>query len=192
MNEKNRKTLQDALNRMKQYQADDEIWDQLEDRLEQPASSEENRKSLNQAINDLPRYQAPIWLWSKLEQRLDRSTKWAKSRPWIAAAAVVTILLLGTWTAIPSGEVPGELPSPRASERSAPAAPQLVPAQSLNQGEDLKECLLYPKLWSREKRQAWREIEALHKQLESTSEQGESLAQAYQEKLAVFQARFCD
>ena len=105
MEEKNKSNLQDALKKMKTYQPDDQLWDNLSDSLIEEGQ-EENRSFLLAAIQNLPGYKAPANIWNNIRRELPVSAPaW---RIYGKAAAVITGILViasvSVWLIRPNGK----------------------------------------------------------------------------------------
>ena len=96
MKEKNRQQLEAALQRLPEYAAPEQLWEQLNARLKTERLVENN-------LPHLPKYEPPADLWPQLESALDadqpiRATRrlslW---RPLLIAAASVSLLLSAWW-----------------------------------------------------------------------------------------------
>ena len=105
MEEKNKSNLQDTLKKMKTYQPDDQLWDNLSDSLIEEGQ-EENRSFLLAAIQNLPGYKAPANIWNNIRRELPVSAPaW---RIYGKAAAVITGILViasvSVWLIRPNGK----------------------------------------------------------------------------------------
>ncbi len=98
--DKNKHTLEGAIQNLPQYQPPTALWDQIADGLE------ENQQDLQwrSKIQELPKYEAPAFLWDKIAEELPPEVavpekgKIIRFLPRIAAAASVLLLLaIGFW-----------------------------------------------------------------------------------------------
>lgn len=96
MKEKNRQQLEAALQRLPEYAAPEQLWEQLNARLK-------TERLVENKLPHLPKYEPPADLWPQLESALDadqpiRATRrlslW---RPLLIAAASVSLLLSAWW-----------------------------------------------------------------------------------------------
>jgi hypothetical protein len=90
MEERNRPTLDQALRQLPTYEAPFDLWERIEEDLEQA-------QRYDDALADLPVYQAPKSVWEAIEQDLAQKkrlrTRWL--RPLSAAAAVLLLFTAG-------------------------------------------------------------------------------------------------
>lgn len=95
--EKNRNSLKDALNRMRTYSPDDNLWSDLERKLDE-AVTEQDDTPLDLAVEKLPAYTPPPAVWNKLNHTLDK-TQTAKRiqlkqrQRWLAIAASLALIV---------------------------------------------------------------------------------------------------
>jgi len=94
MEEKNRKTLENAILGLPSHEPPQEVWDRISIAL----AADRQDRGLAAATRALPRYQPPETVWQGIEQDLQRHRRWrARRRPLLrlsAAAAAVALLLL--------------------------------------------------------------------------------------------------
>lgn len=194
MNERNRSTLQDALRRLQTHKADEGAWERLSQALDQPTQAEEHRETLQKAVQGLPRYQAPAWLWTRIERRLDRSARWARTRPYLVAAAVAALLLVAGWlgqSGTQSSLSEGVAP---VSEKQGPASPDLAPAEDLSQLSPSLACLADSNQWSNAQQRAWQALQQTRQawQQAKAAPQRQALRERYEARLQQFQTTYCD
>jgi hypothetical protein len=95
MTELHHSTLRDAISRLPEYNPPNAVWDELEEALEAEAQVQET-------VPNLPVYDPPKEVWSHIEASLNQQAKpprviqfgWVRR---LAAAAVLTGVLLGAW-----------------------------------------------------------------------------------------------
>lgn len=134
--EKNHKTLSDAIKGMKQHQAPADLWGRIEQKLEENSDKELNRDSLKEAIGQLPESQAPDKAWKKIERTLDGSPSRSWIAPAIGLAATVTLLFV-TWLSLPALEYIAPIAETE-STIEVPTAATLTAWQSSREEEEAK------------------------------------------------------
>lgn len=99
--EKNRNSLNDALGRMRNYDAPADLWSKIEEGVNEPGKVDD--LPLQEAVEQLPLHSPPVDVWNQLNKTLD-NTKEAKRvqlgrrRQWLAlAAAVAMVLSAAAW-----------------------------------------------------------------------------------------------
>ncbi len=106
MKELNHNTLQQALQRLPQYEPPAGLWDALEESLDA-------EEQLAAAAQTLPQYEPPAQVWKNLETALERNPA---TRPVLRvlifrrlmAAAAVGLILLSAWWLFKTGTVGAE------------------------------------------------------------------------------------
>lgn len=98
--DKNKHTLEGAIQKLPQYQPPATLWDQIADGLEEDQQDQQWRSK----IQELPQHEAPSFIWDNIaeelppEVSLPKKGKLIRFMPRIAAAASVLLLLaLGVW-----------------------------------------------------------------------------------------------
>ena len=91
MIEKNRESLQKAINALPQYQPEEQIWDAIAHDLDL-ADSE---KPLQAAIQGLNQYDPPTFLWDAISEELENPVQVVRQTKvfWLRSAAAAVVLL---------------------------------------------------------------------------------------------------
>lgn len=134
--EKNHKTLSDAIKGMKQHQAPADLWGRISQKLEENSSKELNRDRLREAVGQLQETEAPKGAWKKIERTLDGQPSRSWLAPVIGLAATVTLLFV-TWLSLPGLEY---IPPIAETESTieVPTAATLTTWQSSREEEEAK------------------------------------------------------
>jgi len=84
--------LQNALQQLPNYQPPKAVWDNIEQSLESEAA-------LKAGLQQLPEYEPPAKVWEAIAQKLPREEvrPIVKMRTWMARAAAIAALIVGTW-----------------------------------------------------------------------------------------------
>jgi hypothetical protein len=95
--EKNRKSLKDALQRMRSYDPPSSSWSRLEGRLDEPLPVEDETP-LERALVQLPGHTPPPDVWNKLNSELDKNQtakriRLKQRKQWLALAATLALVV---------------------------------------------------------------------------------------------------
>ncbi len=132
--EKNRKTLTDAIRRLPTQEAPKGLWEQIRTDLDSEIPPEQNRQVLQQAVHDLPQRQAPDQVWKKIERILDGRKSRSRIIPAAVSVAAALALIFSVWILWP--EFPEESVTPIAETESPFAMPTEA---SLNEWQHVRE-----------------------------------------------------
>lgn len=102
--EKNHKTLRNAIHGMNSHQAPADLWERISQKLEENSDKELNRDRLREAIGQLQEQKAPAGAWKKIERSLDGLPSRGWILPAIGMAATFTLLFV-VWLSLPGPEL---------------------------------------------------------------------------------------
>lgn len=94
--EKNRDTLRQAISALAQKSAPENNWEGIAERLDELHQFDQ----ISAAARQLPKLTAPVASWQHIDQQLNAPSAPVRrlwGRPWPAAAAAITMVLIAAW-----------------------------------------------------------------------------------------------